>query len=684
MRSHWFGFYSVPVALTAFLFGCGKSPPPADSNTTIVSATPDTPNPDVGNPLFAATKAPNYAGVAQSEQIIIPNCTVQYEERQIVSAEVDGTIEIFATYCKPGEYEELMKTPEGKALIVYHPRDEKRTRPMRKVMAGDDVEAGQVLAYLDDQLIHVRMQGAELIKDAAGEAKVAATDGAKAAKARLDLTKKGVGVAASQSEMLDATITHTRFLENLAQAVQTIAKTEADYNEALVMLRKHQVRSGVKGIIRTISKRPGEYVKAGEKIMEIQSTERVRLEGNLDVEYAGLIKRGDRVVVEPALPSAPLKGHRGHRSEVTGIAVTAHTDGPLVVSVGADGAALVWDPNLDKKANRPRIPHALPHPVAVRSVAATPPAARGMLVITGADDGRIRVWDLTNRDKLPTSPKSEPAETHTSGVQAIAISPDGRFFATAAGRDVFIWELATAKKLYALHAMHRDSVTAVSFTPQNTLITASKDRSIKVWKLGADRAAVIRTIDHRAGVVDVLGVTRDGARVLFDQDKGRMDLVDPANGQTIGQIQNIGQSGAFSTFALFAPDHIPPGTPEEKLPPYFIATAGGEGDLKGTVQVWQAPRPGGRGSEIGRLITPGRVPVTTAAFSPVPDERFLVVGTTAGSVHLWKPPSEAPKKQIGRIVNIDATDARYVTVRIEMKNELGLLDRSSATVIVNP
>jgi hypothetical protein len=39
----------------------------------------------------------------------------------------------------------------------------------------------------------------------------------------------------------------------------------------------------------------------------------------------------------------------------------------------------------------------------------------------------------------------------------------------------------------------------------------------------------------------------------------------------------------------------------------------------------------------------------------------------------------------GRITNIEATDPRFVTVRVEMTNkDVNLLDRSAATVIVNP
>jgi WD40 repeat protein len=246
-----------------------------------------------------------------------------------------------------------------------------------------------------------------------------------------------------------------------------------------------------------------------------------------------------------------------------------------------------------------------------------------------------------------------------------------------------MWDLASGKKLYTLPGEHRDNITAVSFTPQATLVTASKDGTLKVWKLGAEKAAVVRTLDHRAGAVEVLGVSRDGARVLFDQDKGRIDLVDPANGQTVGHLQNVSSAGSFSTLALFGQQDAPMGAKEDAMPPYGVVTVGGDGDLKGTVQYWHAPRTGGRGAEVARLITPGRAPVTAAAFSPVRGEPFLVVGTSAGGVHLWKPPAEARQAYTGKITLIDATDTRYVTVRVEMDNKvLHLRDKSAATIII--
>lgn len=647
--------------------GCNNSTAGGNDKTqTTGPAAPaaENPNVDVGVPLYKAAQpvAIERPPATGRELIVIPNSTVLYEERQTVSSAVDGVIELMASPLPEG----TPFDPKDPA-IIFHPRDRERKVPYRRVTEGDEVKFDQVLCFLDDQLVTAKMEAAQKSQKAADELRKSAGEGVRYTREKLKLTEKTVSSqVASLTDFLNDKVTESRFLENLAQADQSMFKAEADFKEAEVMLGKHRVKSSVNGIVRSIAKRPGEFVKAGDKILEVQATDRVRIEGSLDAQYQTLVKRAMAVTVEPAMPIAPFKSHAWHRLEVTGIAVTAHPGRPLVVSTGADGQALVWDANKEATAQ------GLPHPVAVRSVACSP-LAKPAQVVTGGDDGKVRVWDVTNADKLPTAPSVEPTDTHGAAVTAVAFSPDGKYFATAAGREVFVWDAAEGKKKYALPAEHRDTVTSLNFTPQCTLVTASKDRTLKVWKLGEDRGAVARTIDHRSGAVDVLGVSRDGGRVLFDQDKGRIDLVALSDKQTVGQVANMGSTASFATLALFSNDDS------------MLLTAGGEGELKGALQVWTAPKAGGRGSEVARLMVDGRAGVTCAAFSPVKDSPFLVVGTDRGGVQLWKPPAAGRATSVGKVTNIDATDARTMTVRVELDNTaLKLYDRSAATLIINP
>lgn len=639
--------------------GCGGSAP---NNEIKVEAglSPDNPDVNVGAALFEAKAAPKLANPAAiaGEPLIIGSATVHYDQRQQVAAEVDGKIDLLAVR------DDAINPADP--LCVYHPRDVNKQVRYRKLREGQTITAGQVIIQLDDLIVQTKRDSAQISKGAAEKVRSAAELGLKYSRDKLALTLKAAG-GSSPSEVLQDQITVTRFEENHANAEQSIAKADADYKEASVILKKHHISSVVSGVVRNIAHFPGDFVKAGEKILEVQSTDVVRLEGSLDVQYAPFVKAGMEVGVEPAIASSPVKSHHSHRKEITGIAVSANPGRPLIVSASADGTARVWDVT----KNAPL--HNLPHPVPVRSVACSP-AGSAPLAVTGGDDGKVRLWSLANADALPTESR-EASEKHSAAVGAIAFSPDGQFFATAAGREVFIWSAADAKKLYALPAEHRDTITSLSFTPQGTLVTASKDRSLKVWKLGAEKAGVVRTIDHRSGILDIVGVSSDGGRVVFDQDKDRLDIVSVGDRATFGQVQNSSPTAAFATLAVFNPADT------------MLATAGGDGELKGGLQIWSLPPAGGRGSEVARLFTPNRVPATAAAFSPVKDgeHSFLVVGTSAGGVHLWKRPTDR-KPYVGKVVFVESSDANKLNVRVEMANpkELNLMDRSTANVIITP
>jgi len=655
----------VPAAFAALGFaslasiGCGNG---STNNPIRVESggAPDDVNVPVGDPLYTAKPAPPSGGPAAigSEPLVMGGCTVQFDVRQQVASEVDGKIELLAVR------DDAINPTDP--LCIYHPRDINKQVKYRKLREGMTVKISEVIAMLDDQIVATRMESAKTTREAALDVQKSAQEGVDLSKQKVEITEKAwKDKTGSFVDYLQDRITLTRFEENKSQARQTIAKADADFNEAAVMMKKHRIASSVNGVIRSMAHQQGDFVKAGEKILEVQSTDVVRLEGHLDVQYSQFVKAGMDVAVEPAIPSAPILSHK-YQKEITGVAVSSNPGRPLVVSTSVDGTARVWD-----VTKKDALLHNLPHPVPVRSVACSP-AGSPPLAITGGDDGRIRLWSLATPDKLPTEPV-EASEKHTAAVGAIAVSPDGKFFATAAGREVYIWTTADAKKLYALPAEHRDTVTSLAFTPQCTLITASKDRSMKVWKLGTEKAGVTRTIDHRSGIVETLGVTSDGGRVVFDQDKDRLDLLSVADRTTFAQVNNSSPTAAFATLAVFNSNDT------------LLATAGGDGELKGGLQIWNIPAAGGRGSEVARLFTPGRVPATTAAFSPDKDNPFLVVGTSAGGVHLWKPPTER-KPYVGKIVFVESSDANKVNVRVEMNNpkELNLLDRSTANVIINP
>ena len=340
------------------------------------------------------------------------------------------------------------------------------------------------------------------------------------------------------------------------------------------------------------------------------------------------------------------------------MAVTGHVGRPAIVSGGGDETALVWDVTQTKQTHR------LPHPigVSVTALATTSPQAKKQLVATGGADGKLRIWDVSNLDKLPKEPMKSLEDSHAAAIDAIAFSQDGTYLATAAGRVVYIWSVAQGKKLYALPQDHRDNVTTLHFTPQATLVTVSRDKSIRTWTLGQTGARADAVLDHRGGSVNMLGVSSDGGRMLFDKSQTRLDIVNLADQRSVATLQNYGSGTRFETLALFSPDDS-------------LVLTGSEDSM---LTVWEVSPEGGRGAERQRMMTPHGSAITCAAFSPDPANRFIVAGTSTGGVHFWETPkiTENNKAMKATVVSVLPADARSVTVRVELANpEAGLRQR---------
>src|SRR5688572_7840322 len=131
MRLRLFPFV-ILVVMTGLLLGCGKKPPADDKANNPGGQGPGSPGgADVTGVLYPPTAAPTYQATwNRNEPLVISNALAQFEERQSVPAEVDGTVDVVATEIQPGE-----KVDPG--LIVYMRQDKNRTTPMRRIIEGE-------------------------------------------------------------------------------------------------------------------------------------------------------------------------------------------------------------------------------------------------------------------------------------------------------------------------------------------------------------------------------------------------------------------------------------------------------------------------------------------------------------------------------------------------------------------
>ncbi len=647
--------------------GPDAAPPPA------LNAAPPV---DIGGALYKKEAVEELApATSPSADIVISNAVVRLDKKQLISALVDGNIEVVGLPLAPNT-----AFSKDDRNLVFESADVQFQLPYRRLREGDRVPGKSIVCVLDDLEARVQQEASVNISKACDEAIKQATNAADKIQETVRAMQK-LGTAASNVELAQNEATLARYRENVAQSLKEKVKSDGDAKRADAIRYRHRARTQDGGIITKLMREPGEYVKAGDPIMEVLSTDDVRVEGILEAQNADAVRPGMKVVIEPSTPAGPdMKvGRVEHRREVTGLAVTAHKDRPQIVSASLDNTLLIQD--IFPPAGKPRVAYRVQLPSeaqGVRSIAVTGDKVARHLLAAGGEDGKIRLWDLANPDKMSEKPLRELEATHGSGVAALAFSPDGRYLASAAGREVFLWNVAEGKKMYALQGELKDAVTSVRFTPQSTLVTASRDKALRVWRLGDKGANVERTIDHRKGNVDCLGVSSKGGRVLFDQEDGRIDVVALANGLPVGSVQNNGPAARFANLALFSPDDA------------LVLTAGGDGDMKGELQLWTAPGAGGRGSERKRLVVPGRATPTCAAFGPEGAGWFVVAGTQTGSVHVWTSSilSQQAKERTGQVTAVIPNDARTVRVTVvtDRAADAGtvLQDKSSATIIVKP
>ncbi len=209
------------------------------------------------------------------------------------------------------------------------------------------------------------------------------------------------------------------------------------------------------------------------------------------------VSQGSRVSIHEASSLLPLCWLSGHRDLVRAVAFSA--DGRHLISGGNDGTLRVWDAD-DGAAVRTLEGHL----GMVQALAAHPNAS---LVASGAADRTIRVWNVITGRTVAL------LEGHGAPVTSLAMSPEGdRLFSGSCDATLRGWDLRTGACTVMLPG-HRDWVSAVACSPDGSLVASgSFDKDVRLFD--ARSARMLALLPTPRETIYSLCFDREGAGLL--------------------------------------------------------------------------------------------------------------------------------------------------------------------------
>jgi hypothetical protein len=163
------------------------------------------------------------------------------------------------------------------------------------------------------------------------------------------------------------------------------------------------------------------------------------------------------------------------------------------------------------------------HVGAIWSIAYSPD---GTLIVSGSDDGTIKVWDaLVDYEKIILE-EANPANP----AQTVCFNSDGTLLASGENDNVIrIWSTEEWEVLHKLSG-HEDSINSINFSPDSRyVVSGSSDNTIKIWR--ADTGELLKTLEGHLGSVTSVQYSVNGEHIVSSGEDNTIRIWDSETGE---------------------------------------------------------------------------------------------------------------------------------------------------------
>ncbi|KAG8845735.1 hypothetical protein FRB96_002273 [Tulasnella sp. 330] len=237
----------------------------------------------------------------------------------------------------------------------------------------------------------------------------------------------------------------------------------------------------------------------------------------------------------------------------------------------------------------------------------------GKAIVSGSEDHTVRVWDASSR-----TPIGEALKGHTNGVSCVAWSPDGKTIISGSkDRSIRMWDASTREPIGEAFNGHANRVTCVAWSADSkTILSGSWDYTLRSW--AASTRSPTKEVQTSPSEAKPICWSPSRDTVVSRTGNNSLHLLAASTGVSTGAsleghkdtIWDVAWSPDSKTIASVSQDR--------------------------TVKIWDVTT-----KECGRKVLAGHTgPIKCVAWSP--DGKTIASGSWDMTVRLWDALTQAP------------------------------------------